>query len=231
MELIILEGDSGSGKSYSLRNLNPKGGLIIAPNSKLLSFRGGNKFNIKVVPELNDVGAEVAKWIKKGAKWIVVEDFTHWITARIMSEEFRMQGVSKAHAFTRYEQFAHDVYKAVFHLTSTMLEPTKVVLLSHTMIDENGQRVFKTAGKMLDEKIIPPSYSRIVLHATVTDEKEPSKKYRFLTNAIPGYQAKSPYGMFPDTMPNDMNEVFKLIDAYNTSEETETKTEPQQATA
>lgn len=218
MELIILEGDSGSGKTFSLRNLDPKRGIIISPNSKPLSFKGGNRFNVKVVPLLNDVAASVKKYIEKGASWVVVEDFTHWITERIMSEDFRLQGTSKAHAFTRYEQFAHDVYKSVFALTSTMLQPCKVVLLSHTMKDDDGQRVFKTAGKMLDEKIIPPSYARIVLHAIVTDEKELDKKYRFLVNARSQYQAKSPYEMFPtDTIENDMAKVFEYIDAFNTA--------------
>ena len=49
-EVILYIGDSGSGKSTALRNLDPKETVIITPNSKSLPFPKGHEY--KVVEKL-----------------------------------------------------------------------------------------------------------------------------------------------------------------------------------
>lgn len=221
MEIIIIEGKSGSGKSYSLRNLNPKSGVILSPNTKPLSFKGGNAFKVEVVPELADLAKRITYFAEKGARWIIVEDFTHTQNNRLLGESFRAAGTSKQNMYARWEQFAADVYQSVFDLSSKITAKTKVIVMSHTMEDGNGQSVYKLYGKMLGNVVDPVSYCRIVLHSVVTDAKEPKDRYRFLTNMNHQYEAKSPYGMFPgDLIENDLNAVFKMIDAYDKGEET-----------
>lgn len=234
MEIIIIEGKSGSGKSYSLRNLNPKSGVIISPNTKPLSFRGGGAFKVDIVPELADLGKRIEFWASKGARWIIVEDFTHTQNTRLLGESFRAAGTSKMNMYARWEQFAADVFQAVYDLSSKITAKTKVVVMSHTMEDSSGQNVYKLYGKMLGNVVDPVSYCRIVLHSVVTDAKEVEKRYRFLTNTNHQYEAKSPYGMFPsDLIENDLNAVFKMIDAYDQGEQapaTETKPAAEPAT-
>ena len=236
MEVIILEGESGSGKSYSLRNLKPQQCVYITPNAKPLPWRGAMKdWKDRVIHtnELKDLPAIIKECVQKGNRIVIVDDFTHFQNARLLSAEFLAQGTSRDNKFTRWETFGRDVYNAIFGLQEALAAyPAYVVLINHTSTDQGGERVFKTFGKMTGNTVDPVSYARIVLHARViSEETELEKRYRFQTKSDGQYEAKSPPGMFAGAfIPNDIMAVLRAMHAYdNAVEEKPKPAEPEGA--
>lgn len=68
--------------------------------------------------------------------------------------------------------------------------------------------------KMLDDKYDPQALTSICLYTHV-DDNNGNPEYYFVTNKYDTYPAKSPLGMFEDTLiPNDLNLVVNAIKKY-----------------
>lgn len=221
MEVIFLEGESGGGKTYSLRNIKPGISAYISPNAKPLPWRGAAKDwagRVIHTKELKDLPGVIRQCVNNGIKIIVIDDFTHFQNARLLSAEFLAAGTSKDNKFTRWETFGRDLYNAIFGLQDEFAaKQVYVILINHTMKDQDGERVFKTFGKMTGNTVDPVSYARVVLHARViAEESDPEKRYVFQTNSDGQFEAKSPPGMFSGHLiPNDMDRVLRAIYAYD----------------
>jgi len=151
-EVIIVEGPSGTGKSTSLRNIDPteRKAVLLVPNSKPLPFKGGDsKWGKKKIhiEDMNKISSLIDQVVEKGAKLIFIEDFSHFFNARILSDEF-MAKASGGAAFERWKVFARDVMRALF-LKAPKL-PDRVVLHSTVLPEKKGSErfVFQT---QLDE--------------------------------------------------------------------------------
>jgi hypothetical protein len=69
--------------------------------------------------------------------------------------------------------------------------------------------------KMLDNQIVLEGLFTICLYTHIDEDKDGKPTYNFVTNRYHMYPAKSPMGMFDDTLiPNDLNAVCETIDAY-----------------
>ena len=71
----------------------------------------------------------------------------------------------------------------------------------------------KTLGKLLDDKITPEGLSTIVTYGDVMVEGG-KRVYYFATQSDGTTNAKSPFGMFPDKIPNDIRKMSDRIDEY-----------------
>jgi hypothetical protein len=213
---ILVYGESGAGKSTSLRNLNPKETFIINVLGKPLPFRGWQKKYTKIDSQnnpsgnyyssinFNDIGKTIDYVINKrpDIKVLVIDDFTYMMTDDFMSRALE-KGYDKfaemaLHVYenVRRTSFARDDLKCIFFCHSDNSDPTKVKL--------------KTIGKMLDEKISLEGLFTIVLYAFIREEK-----HTFLTNNNGNTLAKSPMGMFEEScIENDLQEVIKKVDRY-----------------
>ena len=219
MKILILEGASGSGKTTSLRNLDPNETIIIAPNDKELPWPGWKKQGWhKRIVKTDDL-AKIKKTIKLVAetrpdvKQIIIEDFTHAQTAVTRSEQFMAAGKSK-NPYTRWEEFGVSVHNAVFSLTG-LRDDLTVIVINHTDQDGTGYASFKTFGKMVGNSTMPTSYCTIVLHSIVLPDKPIDQRYVFVTNDDGLHEAKSPMGMFDqEYIPNDLAPVLKRIQEY-----------------
>ena len=164
---------------------------------------------------------------EKRKRNIVVEDFSHSMTAYTMSDRFRAR-TGGNEAFQRYADLGKDIYKALFESVQdaqTKLDErgeesdAKVVLINHTEEDQYGKAKFKSVGKLLDNHIKPASHFRIVLHAIVRDEAKLEDRYVFQTKANITHEAKSPIGMFDkEYVPNDMGMILDRVRAYDRGE-------------
>ena len=72
----------------------------------------------------------------------------------------------------------------------------------------------KTLGKLLEEKICPEGISAIVLFAETMLKENNLREYFFTTQTDGVTTAKSPMGMFPFKIPNDLKLVSDRIDEY-----------------
>lgn len=212
----LILGESGTGKSASLRNFNPADVLLIQAIPKALPFKakGWNNNNAKEVgltilqsdnvQQINRALARTRKDI------IIIDDFQY-----LMGNEFMRRGLEKGYdKFTEIGIHAWEVFNQVTQLPDNK----RVYILSHTQTDEFGKTKIKTIGKMLDEKITLEGMLAIVLRTHVSQGE-----YKFSTQNNGSDTVKSPMGMFEDQLiDNDLKMVDdRICEYYNlTTEET-----------
>lgn len=211
---ILIIGETGSGKSTSLRTLNPEETFIINCIGKDLPFKGwrssykpyskenpqGNIFtttNAGLILKLMDKIKDMPH-----IKNVIIDDFQY-----IMSFEFMERAKERGYdKFTEIGQNAFNVMKKASELRDDQI----VVILSHSedvIVDGFIKTKAKTVGRMLDEKITLEGLFSMVLIARVS-RTEDGISYYFETNSSGNSTAKSPMDMFPNKIPNDLQYVI-----------------------
>ncbi|MDH2997219.1 ATP-binding protein [Pasteurellaceae bacterium LFhippo2] len=206
--LTLILGESGTGKSTSLRHFDPKNTLLIQSIHKPLPFRpkGWGLLN-KQNPEGNifvtDNSAKVCEIMAKTQREIIVIDDFQYIMANEYMRRAKETGFQK---FTDIGRGAWDIFDL-----ATKLAPNKrVYILAHTQNDDFGRTKIKTIGKMLDEKITLEGMVTICLRTQVADGK-----YQFSTQNNGSDTTKSPMGLFEQQLiDNDLNAVDSAICDY-----------------
>jgi len=212
---ILIIGESGSGKSTSIRNLNPLETVIINVLDKPLPFKGFKKNYIKTATEdkkvnyfATDEAAKIKAAIDKintarpEVKNIIIDDFQY-----IMANEFMRRALERG--FDKFSEIGQKTWDLIKHISQGR-EDINCFILSHSDTDQSGKIKCKTIGKMLDDKICVEGMFTIVLHALTSDNK-----YKFLTQNDGTHLAKSPLGMFKEKyIDNDLLEINKAINDY-----------------
>ena len=223
---ILVEGLSGTGKSTSWENVPSDKAMVIRPNSKDLPFPG-SKRKYREVDKTTGTGnvittnqlLEIPTWLKwinsaPHIKYVLVDDNTHFMTARTTSREFINQNTGNA-AFAKWNIFGADVYTSMFAELPNLREELTIVFNHHTSLNELGEYSFKTQGKLLDNVIDPVSYFTYVFHTRILTDANGIKQYMFQTNRDGIYEAKTPKGCFTDLyIPNDIYAAIQQIEKY-----------------
>ena len=224
-EPILYMGESGVGKSTSLRNLPPEQTVIIRPNAKSLPFPGGDKNyvpkkNLVVTSELDHIATLIEK-ISSGkpeVKYVVLEDFTHFFSARIFSPKFLARNTG-GEAFQRWNDFGASVFQAIFAKSQQWRDDLYIIVIHHTEVKENGSIGFKSAGKLLDNTIDFPSYFTYIFHGIVQEGADGRPNYVMQTNKDSIRHAKTPYGVFEELyINNDIKDALDRITKYRNGE-------------
>lgn len=223
-EPILIMGKSGTGKTTSLRNLNPKETVIVKPNAKSLAFPGGDANYVKgknliITSELDEI-YPVLKHVSDtmpNIKQVVLEDFTHFFSARIFSPQFLARNTG-GEAFQRWNDFGAAVFQALFAKAQELRDDMYIIVLHHTETKEDGTIGFKSSGKLLDNTIDVPSYFSYIFHSLILSD-DSGVKYLFQTNRDGIRHAKTPYGVFDKLyIPNDLKPVLERITKYKKGE-------------
>lgn len=207
-------GQSGTGKSASMRNLNPADTLLIQAVKKPLPFRstGWGYYNKDTNPAGNIVVSDQAGYIVKsiqgtGRKVVVIDDFQY-----ILANEFMRRVLDKETgnaAFAKYNEIARSAWD-ILMAAGSAADDKRVYILGHTQEDDAGRIKAKTIGKLLDEKITIEGLLTIVLRTAVINEQ-----YLFSTQNNGSDTVKSPMGLFEDPhIPNDLKAVDDAICSY-----------------
>lgn len=204
----LILGESGTGKSTSLRNIDPSKTLLIQAIKKPLPFKSnGWKVRASLKSEGNVIQTDDALLIEKLLRQspqeiVVIDDYQY-----VMANEYMRRTAEKG-----YEKFT-DIGKNAWNIltAATDLAPhRRVYILAHTTTDEFGKTKIKTVGKMLDEKITLEGMVTIVLRTMVRDGH-----YTFATQNNGSDTTKSPLGMFDETyVENDLAAVDSTICQY-----------------
>lgn len=210
----MILGQSGTGKSASMRNLDPAHTLLIQAVKKPLPFRaaGWAWFDKEKAPLGNifvtDQGPQIIK-LMRGTKRdvIVIDDFQY-----ILANEFMRRVLDKETgnaAFAKYNEIARTAWD-ILMAASQLPDSKRVYILAHTQEDEAGHVKAKTIGKLLDEKITMEGLLTIVLRTAVINGQ-----YIFTTRNNGLDTVKTPMGMFDDEhIPNDLAQVDASIFSY-----------------
>jgi hypothetical protein len=209
--IICVMGESGSGKTSSMRNLDPASTYYIDCDKKGLSWRGWRQqyntdaknytrtddqaFVLRLLHAIND------KESTRHIKTVIVDT----INGIMVADEMRR---SKEKGYDKWLDLAVAIYDIIDYAL-TMRDDLTVIFVAHTQTDhdENGYMFtrIKTSGKKLD-KITLESKFPVVLLAKVIDGKHVFEtKANFSTT-------KTPMGAYEEQyIDNDIAEVLKVL--------------------
>lgn len=194
---VLILGESGSGKSASLRNFEPDEISIFNVAAKPMPFR-------KKLPKksTSDYGV-IMNGIANSPKKAFAIDDSQYLMA------FESFARAKDTGFGKFTDFALHFYNLVQFVIKQTPPDVIVYFLHHTETSDTGKVKAKTMGKMLDNQLTLEGLFSIVLHC-VTD----GKRHSFVTQSDGYTTAKSPMEMFPDVIENDLKAVDQAIRDY-----------------
>lgn len=211
--VIGVMGESGSGKTTSMRNLDPKTTFYIDCDKKGLSWKGWKKQYIKdenyFTTDSPTNVLQILKAVNNNEKYqhirtVVIDT----INGVMVAEEMRN---AKVNGFGKWTDLAQYVW-SIFDYCLTMRDDLNVIILAHSITDTDDNGVvfthIRTNGRKL-EKIVLESKLTTVLLALCKDGK-----YIFKTSADRS-SVKTPMGAFnTDEIDNDIVKVIKALDEF-----------------
>lgn len=194
---VLIMGESGSGKSSSLRNFKPEEVAIFNVAGKPFPFR--NKFSALTVEDPKTI----MNVLRKNAMNCYVIDDSQYLMAFKLINKWTEQGYQK------YSEVAKDFRDTINTIVKETSDDTIVYFLHHSERMEDGHYKAKTSGRMIDNWLTFEGLFSIVLMA-VTD----GKKHQFLTQSDGTNTCKSPMEMFQAEIDNDLKFVDSTIREY-----------------
>lgn len=226
-ELCAIVGNSGTGKSSSIRTLNPESTFIINVARKPLPFKGAKKnYTPFHKQEDGNMGGNLyntsdVDQIEKALKYIDVK-MPHIKTVVIEDAQYLMafEAMDRAaeKGYEKFTQMAGHFY-SVLKNAMNMRDDLKVFVLTHA---ENTGDVLnpawkiKTIGKMLDSMITVEGLFTYVFFTNVNKSDEGKIQYKLITQSDGTTTAKTPLGCFEELLiDNDLQYICDKIDEYN----------------
>ena len=198
---VMILGESGTGKSASLRNFEPRSLLIVNVNRKPLPFRDKGHY-ILHSDSYGEIQRRVAGAVDSGIKAVVIDDAQH-----LMCNEYMR--TAKVQGYQKFTDLALNFWSLV-QFCIGLPKDVVIYFLSHIERDAAGIEKAKTIGRMLDEKITLEGLYTIVLKTAVNDGR-----YTFRTQNSGADTVKSPMGMFERAeIDNDLHAVDRTIREY-----------------
>ena len=194
---ILMIGQSGSGKSTSMRNFNKDEIAVVNVLGKPLPFKSDIK-----APKLDDYNQILKAIAGTKKKTIVIDDANYLITNEFMNK-------SSVKGFDKYNEMGNNFFNLINGIKNIDGGKT-VYLIMHEDTDENGNIKPKTIGKLLDEKVNIQGMFTICIR-TMFD----NGNYIFKLKTNGQDCVKTPFGMFEnDSMDNDLKEFDKVVREY-----------------
>lgn len=210
--VLCVMGESGSGKTTSMRHLPPESTLYIDCDGKGLSWKGWrNQYSKerKNYAKTSDKGA-VASLLGKcnempQIKYIIVDT----INGIMVDDEFARMGEKN---YDKWQDLAAAVY-GLIALALKMRDDLTVIFVAHSQTERddfgNAFTRVKTSGRKLDKIVLESKFTTVLLA-----KRNATGEYVFETHAN-NSTAKTPLGAFEaDEIPNDIIEVLKALEEY-----------------
>ena len=194
---VLVLGESGSGKSTSLRNFEPNEIGIFNVAGKPLPFRK------KLKKEDNSNYPTIVGRLKLGKVKSYAIDDSQYLMAFEMFDKAKEVGYNK---FTDVALHFRNLIDFIIKKTSP---DTIVYFLHHTETTDTGKIKAKTSGKMLDNQLTLEGLFSIVLLC-----KTDGKEHYFETQSDGFTTCKSPMEMFEPKIDNDLKMVDTTIREY-----------------
>lgn len=194
---VLILGESGSGKTYAIKNMDPdKVGVFLVEKPRLpfrKQFRTcQNASYYTIMKALAD--PKLKQYVIDDSQYLLVNEF------------FDRAGET---GYQKFTDMALNFRNLIHFVISKAPEDVIVYFLHHTDTDSNGRIKAKTIGRMLDEKLTVEGCFDIVLRTSVDPDG-----HWFLTQSNGQDTVKSPEEMFPQKIPNDLALVDSTIREY-----------------
>lgn len=221
---VLVIAESGSGKSTSIRNLDPSETVIINIANKPLPFKGwkskytaldkehpqGNLISVSSGPGVYKAMQHVSEKMPH-IKNLVIDDWQYM-------SSFEYFDKANEKGYDKFTSIAANLAQ-VAKLPKDLRDDLFVFFLTHSedSVDLNGKRKIKakTVGKMIDNSLTLEGLFSIVLFGRVIKQDDGSLNYVFATKTDGETTCKSPMGMFDEEyIPNDLQYVRECILKY-----------------
>ena len=217
-KVIGIMGESGSGKTTAMRNLDPKTTFYFDCDKKGLNWKGwktqynGDNKNYVSTDQFSLVLNYLDRINKpedifKDVQTVVIDT----LNGMMVAEEMRILAMQSGDKRSAWSDLATNGW-AVINKALTMRDELTIIILCHseTISDDNGiiRTRIKTNGRKL-EKLVLESKMTTVLWAVRQDGK-----YKFILSAD-GSTVKVPLGSFDvEEVENDIVPVLKALEEY-----------------
>ena len=195
---VLIMGESGSGKTYSIKNFDPAEVGIFSVEKNRLPFK---KDGFKVVKNAG-YNVIMKALAKPTLKRYVIDDSQYLLVNEFFDR-------AKESGYQKFTDLALNFRNLIHYISRELPDDVVVYFLHHTELDAAGKVKAKTIGRMLDEKLTVEGCFDIVLLA----QTEGTEHY-FVTQSDGYTSAKSPEGMFDQKIPNDLAAVDAAIREY-----------------
>jgi hypothetical protein len=221
---ILIIGQSGTGKSTSLTNLDSTSTAIINPARKALPFKGfkskykewskenptGNLFNVDNAAQIIQV-LDYINTKRPEIKNVIVDDANY-----IMAFEYIKR--AKETGFQKFTDIGVN-YSNIITKGCSMRDDINFIVMMHPEVDTDalGNKIIKakSVGKLVDQYLNIEGMFSIVLYTKVL-KHEKGLDYVFITQNDGSNTGKSPKGMFETLeIQNDLSFVINKIEEYN----------------
>ena len=215
--VIGVMGESGSGKTTAMRNLNPKETFYIDSDKKGLNWKGWkeqysvsnkNYYKSDSFSTVSEILDKIDKDEKlKHIKYVVIDT----LNGMMVAEEMRILAMSSGDKRSAWSDLAQNGW-SIINKALAMRDDLTIIILCHseTISDDNGiiRTRIKTNGRKL-EKLVLESKMTTVIWAVRQDGK-----YKFILSAD-GSTCKIPMGAFEaDEIENDITLVVEALKNY-----------------
>lgn len=213
---ILILGDSGTGKSTSIRTLPPEQTFILNVIGKQLPFRGNSTKYTKLSADGltgNYYISDDAKTIKRvislinakrpEIKYLILDDFGY-VTMNAFMKRALLKG------YDRFSEIASE-FDTAFEMVNQLRDDLFCFVMMHIETDKQGKTKPKTVGNMVDQYINIEGKFTQILHTTVVDGT-----YKFITKNDGVHMAKTSLDLFDTlTVDNDLLMIANRINEYN----------------
>lgn len=194
---VLVLGESGSGKSTSLRNFKEDEVAVFNVAGKPLPFRK------KLETYKTRNYSKIMSGIEKLGKKVYIVDDSQYLMA------FSMFDRAKETGYGKFTDIAVDFKNLITFVIEKTPDDCIVYFLHHIERDDTGRIKAKTSGKMLDQQLTLEGLFSIVLMAQANDGT-----YKFITQSDGYTTCKSPMEMFELEIDNDLKMVDTTIREY-----------------
>ena len=210
-KMLLVMGEQGSGKSFSLKNLPPKEHFYIDCDKKGMNYKGWrNDYNEeqKNYIKCND-GETIVNLLKnisekaEHIKYVSIDT----INSIMIADELKR---SKQKGFDKWDDMANIILQIIMAVPD-LRDDLTVIFIGHTQTSDDGFTQLKTNGRKLNKIGVEGYFNTVLLAKCVNAE---NNEYVFETKAN-NSTARTPYEAFDTmTIPNDIVKVIEVIREY-----------------
>ena len=217
-EKVLIEAFTGSGKTYSIMNIDPEKAMLIQVIPKRLTFAEGvnwkpwdgetKKGSTMSVSRLRELASSnklsftsvlktfINQMIVNNKKEIIIIDDLVYVMTQSFMKNIDDKGYDK------WNELAAEITE-VLTIADTIHSDARIYYMTHPEEDSNGKLKMKTAGKLVDNLVTPEGLFNTVIGVQIKEGKHWFKVSS--TNHAENY--KSPMGMFTEDMiPSDLED-------------------------